>query len=216
MTHIPRLVVLLLAIPLAGCAVTSGSSRESVGEAIHSNRITGEIQTRFQADRVLAPLGLRIETYRREVFVSGLVQTDAQRARAVAIARNTSGVLDAYFVDTDPPDRPVTRAHFRASGETVWTAALAAIHTAGYQIEDRRDGRTLVTQWRRVPGNSWTLWLTTRERMRLALYPHGQIVTVIAVSDRQDGGRLAWQIEREETILQGIQKAIDVMAAARS
>ncbi len=215
MTHILRPVLLLLAIPLAGCAVTSGSSRESFGEAIHSNRITGEIEARFQVDRVLAPLGLKVETYRREVFVSGLVQTDAQRARAVAIARNTSGVLDAYFVDTDPPDRPVTRAHIRANGETVWAAALVAIHTAGYQIEDRRDGHTLVTQWRRVPGNWWTLWLTTRERMRLALYPHGQIVTVIAVSDRQDGGSLTWQIEREETILQAIQKAIDVTASAR-
>ncbi len=201
--------VVMLTACLAGCAVTTGSTRESVGEAVHSTRITSMIALRYQADRVLAPLGLRVETYRREVFISGLVQDDAQRARAVTTARDTPGVLAAYFIDTDLPSRPVTRAYYRATPEEVWGAVLAAVRAAGYQIEDRRDGRSLVTQWKRVQPDWRTLWLSTHERVRLALYPHGEIVTVIAVVDRLDGGTLISQTRSEETILRNIREALD-------
>jgi hypothetical protein len=200
--------LLVLLTWLAGCAVTSGSSRESVGEALHGISASNTIQIRFQADPVLAPLGLTVETYRREVFISGLVQNEAQRARAVAIARDTPGVLDAYFVDTGLPGRPVSRAHYPASREAVWTAAITAIRGAGYQIEARREGRSLVTAWRLLRPSVMTLWAGTQERVRLALYPHGDTVTVIAVADRLDDGTLAWQIEQEEAILRRIREAL--------
>ena len=208
-------VLLLLAISLAGCAVTSGSQRESVGEGVHSTRITTVIEARFQADRVLAPLGLRVETYHREVFISGLAQNEAQRARAVAIARDTTGVLDAYFVDTDLRSRPVTRAHYRASREAVWTAMLAAVRAADYEIEEQRDGQSLVTRWKRVEPSWRTLWRATHERMRLALYAHGPIVTLIAVDDRLDQGNLTWQIDREKALLDSIQESLDTTASRR-
>ncbi len=201
--------VVMLTACLAGCAVTTGSTRESVGDAVHSARITSMIALRYQADRLLAPLGLRVETYRREVFISGLVQDEAQRARAVTIAQDTPGVLAVYFVDTDLPGRPVSRAHYRATPEEVWGAALAAIRAAGYQIENRRVGRSLVTQWKRVQPGWRTLWLSTQERVRLALYPHGEIVTVIAVVDRLDEGTLLSKTRNEESILQNIREALD-------
>jgi hypothetical protein len=207
-------IALLAGASVVGCAVTSGSTRESVGETIHSITASNTIQFWFQADRVLAPLGLKVETYRREVFVSGLVQHEAQRARAVAIARDTPGILAAYFVDTELPGRPVSRAHYRGSAEEVWAAALAAVRAAGYDMEERRDGRVLVTRWRWVPPSWRTLWLATQERMRLALYPRDHasgVVTVIAVSDRLYEGNLAVQIEREEAILGKIR---DVLATA--
>jgi hyperosmotically inducible protein len=200
-----------LATWLAGCAVTSGSTRESVGEGVHSISASNTIQIRYQADPLLAPLGLTVETYRREVFISGLVQNEAQRARAVAIARDTPGILDAYFVDTSLPGRPVSRAHYSASREAVWAAAITAIRGAGYQIEERREGRSLVTAWRLFPPGFTTLWAGTQERVRLALYAHGHaqgVVTVIAVADRLDDGSLAWQIEQEETILRRIREAL--------
>jgi hypothetical protein len=199
---------LVLAAALSGCAVTAGSPRESVGETIHSISASNTIQIRYQADPVLAPLGLRVATSRREVFVSGLVQNEAQRARALAIARDTPGILDAYFVDTDLPGRPVSRAHYHAGAEAVWAAAVAAVRAAGYQIADRQAGRSLVTEWRRLPPGWTTLWLGSQERMRLALYEHGDLVTVIAVADRLDEGSLAWQIEREETMLRNIREAL--------
>ena len=195
-------------VGVAGCAVTSGSPRESLGETIHSLTVSNTIQVRYQADRVLAPLGLKVETFRREVFVSGLVQNDAQRARAVAVARDTPGVLAAHFVDTDLPGRPVSRAHFRASAEAVWAAALAAVRAACYPIETRQPGRSLITGWRRLAPSWRTLWLGTEERMRLALSPHGDTVTVIALADRLDEGSLAWQIHRDETILKTIGEAL--------
>ena len=205
--------LLWLAVSAAGCAVTSDSTRESFGEGIHSTRITTAIEAQFQADRVLAPLGLRVETFRREVFISGLAQNEAQRARAVAIARDTTGVLDAYFVDTDLRNRPVTRAHYRAGREAVWAAMVAAVRAADYQIEEQRDGQSLITRWRRVEPNWRTLWLATHERMRLALYAHGPIVTLIAVADRLDQGNLTWQIDRENALLDNIRERLDTTAA---
>ena len=204
------MAVLVLAgvVSLAGCAVTSGSTRESLGEAVHSISVTSTIQIRYQADRLLAPLGLSVETYRREVFISGLVQNDAQRARAVAIARDTPGVLDAYFVDMDLPGRPVSRQHYRASIQDVWTATLAAVRANGYQIEQKQEGRTLVTGWRRLSPGWVNMGLPAQERVRLALYPHGNVVTVIAVVDRPDEATVSWQIEHEQTILRNIQDAL--------
>ncbi|MBI3122340.1 MAG: BON domain-containing protein [candidate division NC10 bacterium] len=212
-------VLVLAAAFLAGCAVTSGSTRESVGETIHSISVSNTIQFRYQGDRVLAPLGLRVETYRREVFVSGLVQNDAQRVRAVAIARDTPGVLAAYFVDTDLPGRPVSRAHCRAGAEQVWSALVAAVRAAGYQVEERREGRSLVTSWRRLSPSWRTLWMGSQERVRLSLFPHGHangVVTVIAVVDRLDEGSVSWQIEREQAVLDGIREALERAAASRS
>ena len=215
MNRAPGVTVLLLAaaVSAAGCAVTSGSPRESVGGAVHSISVSNTIQIRYQADRLLAPLGLTVETYRREVFISGLVQNDAQRARAVAIARDTPGVLDAYFVDTDLPGRPVSRQHYRASAQDVWAATVAAVRANGYQIEQQQEGRGLVTGWRRLNPSWPTLWLPSQERVRLALYPHGDVVTVIAVVDRLDEGNLFWQLGREQTILRNIQ---EVLASAAS
>jgi hypothetical protein len=209
-------LVLAAGVSVAGCAVTSGSPRESVGATIHSISVSNTVQIRYQADRLLAPLGLRVQTYRREVFISGLVQNDAQRARAVAIARDTPGVLDAYFVDTDLPARPVSRQHYRASAQDVWAATVAAVRANGYQTERQQEGRTLVTSWRRLNPGWPTLWLPTQERVRLALYPHGDVVTVIAVADRLDEASLSWQIEHEQTILRNIQDALSSTAASGS
>ena len=201
-------LVLAVGLSVAGCAISSGSPRESVGATIHCISVTNTVQIRYQADRLLAPLGLQVETYRKEVFISGLVQNDAQRARAVAIARDTPGVLDAYFVDTDLPGRLVSRQHYRAGLQTVWAAAVAAVRAAGYQIEQQREGRSLTTVWRRLDPGWVNLWLPTQERMRLALSGHGDVVTVIAVADRLDEVSLSWQIQREQTMLRNIQDAL--------
>lgn len=201
-------LVVAAAVAAPGCAVTSGSTRESVGETIHSISVSNTVQIRYQADPVLAPLGLAVSTDRREVFVSGLVQNEAQRARALAIARDTPGVLDAYFVETDLPGRPVSRGHYHASPEAVWQAVLAAVRALGYPIARQEAGRALYTEWRRLAPSWETLWLATQERMRLALYPHGGVVTVIVVADRLDEGSLSWQTGRERAILRGIQEAL--------
>lgn len=216
MNQAPGVAVLLLAAVFSagGCAVTSNSPRESVGGAVHSLSVSNTIQIRYQADRLLAPLGLTVETYRQEVFISGLAQNDAQRARAVAIARDTPGVLDAYFVDMDLPGRPVSRQHYRASAQEVWAATLAAVRANGYQIEKQEERRSIVTGWRPVNLGWATTWLPTQERVRLALYPHGEVVTVIAVADRLDAGSLSWPLQREKTILRNIQEALTGSAAS--
>lgn len=207
------LLVLGAGVSVAGCAVTSGSPRESVGATIHSISVSNTVGIRYQADRLLGPLGLKVYTYNREVYICGLAQNDAQRARAVAIARDTPGVLDAYFVDTDLPSRPVSSQHYRASAQEVWAATVAAVRANGYQIEQQQEGRRVVTNWRRLNPGWPTLGLPTQERIRLALYPHGDVVTVIAVADRLDEETLSWQIQREQTVLRNIQDALSPLAS---
>lgn len=209
------IAVLILAagVLATGCAVTSGSPRESVGGTIHSISVSNTVEFRYQADRLLAPLGLKVHTYRREVFISGLAQNDAQRERAVAIARDTPGVLDAYFVDTELPSRPVSNQHYRASAHNVWVAMVAAVRANGYQIDQRQEGRSLVSNWRRLNPGWANLWVPTQERVRLALYPHGDLVTVIAIADRLDEATLSWQIHHETTILRNIQEALSSPAS---
>ena len=199
-----------------GCAVTTGSPRESVGGTIHSISVSNTIAFRYQADNLLGPLGLKVHTYLREVFISGPAQNDAQRARAVAIARDTPGVLDAYFVDTDLPGRPVSYQHYFASAQDVWTATVAAVRAYGYQIEQQEEGRSLVTAWRRLNAGWVNMGLLTQERVRVALYPHGGFVTVIVVADRLDEETLSWQIQREKTVLRNIQEALPAVVSPRS
>jgi hypothetical protein len=208
--------LVLAAGSLVSCAITPGSTRESVGEGIHSTSASNAIQFKYQKDRMLAPLGLKVETYQREVFVSGQTQNEAQRARAVAIARDYPGILAAYFVETDLPGRPVSRAHYRARAEQVWSAMVAALRSTGYQIEEQRDSRVLVTGWKRIPSSWQTLWMSSQSRLRLALYPQGDVVTVIAVADRLDEVSLTWQIKHEQAILRDIMEALTLNAPARS
>jgi hypothetical protein len=109
----------------------------------------------------------------------------------------------------------VSRAHFRASVGDVWAVTVAAVRAAGYQIEQQQEGRTLVTSWRRLDSGWVNLWLATQERMRLALYPHGDVVTVIAVADRLDEVTLSWQINREKNMLRDIGVAMNPPAPPR-
>jgi hypothetical protein len=207
MTRVGWLLPVALAVVpmIGGCARTAESPRQSLGEGIHGLWIREAILVRFQADRVLAPLGLTVETSRGEVFVSGLAHSDTQRGRAVAVAQEVSGVTAAYFVDMDRPDRPVSHRQFRAAGPRVWEAGKSAVRSAGYGIESEVEGQMVVSGWRRVPGSWRTLWVSSHERLHLRMYHHADLVTVIAVVNRLDEADFGWQTAREQAVLRGME-----------
>lgn len=88
-----RLVVVgLLGAAIAGCA--GGPTSSSTGEYIDDSAITTKIKSRFVADSMVSAFDINVKTFRGEVILSGFVNTEAQKERAVAIARSTGGVRE--------------------------------------------------------------------------------------------------------------------------
>jgi hypothetical protein len=162
------------------------------------------ITLRYQADPVLAPLGLEVTADAGEVFVAGAVQHDWQRERALALARRGPGVEAAYFVDLDRPDRPVTFERFRAEPARVWGAAIAAVSVTGWRLQDETAERSLATVPRRVQGTWISLGIATETRLFLQLHPRGESVTVIATVQRGDAADLAWCLDEERRVVRAI------------
>jgi len=162
------------------------------------------ITLRYQADPVLAPLGLEVTADAGEVFVAGAVQHDWQRERALALARRGPGVEAAYFVDLDRPDRPVTFERFRAEPARVWGAAIAAVSVTGWRLQDETAERSLATVPRRVQGTWISLGIATEARLSLQLHPRGESVTVIATVQRGDAADLAWCLDEERRVVRAI------------
>jgi hypothetical protein len=165
---------------------------------------TRVISLRYQADPVLAPLGLEVTADAGEVFVAGAVQSDWQRARALTLARRGPGVAAAYFVDLDRSDRPVTFDRFRAEPARVWEAAVAAVPATGWRLQEETEEPSLTTAARRVQGTWITLGIATQARLSLQLHPRGASVTVIATVERLDAADLEWCLGQERRIVRAI------------
>lgn len=82
----------LLVAALAGCA--GGPTTASTGEYVDDSTITTKIKAGLVADRMVSAYDIKVETFRRTVILSGFVNTDAQKERAISIARSTGGVLE--------------------------------------------------------------------------------------------------------------------------
>ena len=82
----------LLGAAIAGCA--GGPTTSSTGEYIDDTAITTKIKSRFVADSMVSTFDIHVETFRGVVNLSGFVNTEAQKDRAVAIAHSTGGVRE--------------------------------------------------------------------------------------------------------------------------
>ncbi len=82
----------LLGAAIAGCA--GGPTTSSTGEYIDDSAITTKVKSRFVADSLVSAFDIKVQTFRGEVILSGFVNTEAQKERAVAIARSTAGVRE--------------------------------------------------------------------------------------------------------------------------
>ena len=82
----------LLGAAIAGCA--GGPTTSSTGEYIDDSAITTKIKSRFVAGSMVSAFDIKVQTFRGEVILSGFVNTEAQKDRAVAIARSTGGVRE--------------------------------------------------------------------------------------------------------------------------
>jgi osmotically-inducible protein OsmY len=88
----------------AGCAVTSG--RSSAGQYVDDTAITARVKSRFADDPQVAATRIGVETFKGTVQLSGYAVSEAERLRAVQLARSVPDVRD---VRNDVLVRPPTQ-----------------------------------------------------------------------------------------------------------
>jgi hypothetical protein len=82
-------VIALVALLLGGTSMGWGST---AGQVLDDSLITTKVKSSYVADSTVSALDISVETNQGVVSLTGLVNTEAERQRAVQIARETSGV----------------------------------------------------------------------------------------------------------------------------
>jgi hyperosmotically inducible protein len=83
----------MLTIVMAGVAgCTSMPTQQPVAEAIEDGVVTARIKERLTEDPLTKQHGIKVETFRGNVELSGFVETNQVRTRALQLARDVTGV----------------------------------------------------------------------------------------------------------------------------
>ena len=77
-------------VALTGCQSTTG---KTAGETISDASISTAVQTKLTSDRLSNFPRINVETERGVVNLSGVVETEAQRAHAASLAQQVKGVV---------------------------------------------------------------------------------------------------------------------------
>jgi hyperosmotically inducible protein len=88
--HLSTSILVLALLGTAGCAVTSGQS--SVGQYVDDATITTRVKTRFAEDKQVSAMRIKVETLNGTVQLSGFADSEAERQRAVEVARSVPDV----------------------------------------------------------------------------------------------------------------------------
>ena len=84
------LAALVLAAPIAACDVFQG--KQNVSEYVDYSTITNGIRAKFVEDSVVHVGEVGVTTLNGNVRLTGMVNSDRERQRAVQIARSEKGV----------------------------------------------------------------------------------------------------------------------------
>jgi hyperosmotically inducible protein len=80
----------LMAASVVGC--TSTPTQQSAGEAIDDGVVTAKVKAKLIEDPVTKAHQINVETFKGTVQLSGFVENDQARTRALQLARDTDGV----------------------------------------------------------------------------------------------------------------------------
>jgi hyperosmotically inducible periplasmic protein len=84
-------MITLIAVGLLiGCASTS--EQRSTGEVIDDTAITTKVKTGLLGDPMVSAFAINVETSRGVVSLTGIVNSAAERARAIQVAQDVGGV----------------------------------------------------------------------------------------------------------------------------
>lgn len=75
---------------MAACSSTP--SQQSTGQAIDDGVVTAKIKAKLIEDPVTKAHQINVDTFKGTVQLSGFVETDQARSRALQLARDTDGV----------------------------------------------------------------------------------------------------------------------------
>jgi osmotically-inducible protein OsmY len=90
-----RLSTLLLAAMIGSTMIVGCSStpaQQSAGEAIDDGVVTAKVKAKLIEDPVTKSHQINVETFKGNVQLSGFVETEQARSRALQLAKGTAGV----------------------------------------------------------------------------------------------------------------------------
>jgi osmotically-inducible protein OsmY len=90
-----KLSALLLAAVMSSTIVVGCSStptQQSTGQAIDDGVVTAKVKAKLIEDPVTKAHQISVETFKGNVQLSGFVETEQARSRALQLARDTAGV----------------------------------------------------------------------------------------------------------------------------
>jgi osmotically-inducible protein OsmY len=76
----------------AGCS--SSPNRESTGEYLDDSTITTKVKAKFVEDKTISSTHIHVTTTRGTVELTGYASSQAEKDRAVELARQVGGVKD--------------------------------------------------------------------------------------------------------------------------
>jgi hyperosmotically inducible protein len=82
--------VIVAALLVVGCA--SSPRERSTGEVIDDATITTKVKSSLLADPQVSGLDINVDTSRGVVSLTGIVNTERERQRAIELARGVNGV----------------------------------------------------------------------------------------------------------------------------
>lgn len=95
-------LVLAFALALGACAGTA--TQESTGEYLDDSAITAKINAKLIADPKVSYFAIKVQTWKGHVILSGFVDNEEERERAIALAKEVPGVKEikgAIFLKTE-------------------------------------------------------------------------------------------------------------------
>jgi osmotically-inducible protein OsmY len=84
------LAALTASTVMAGCSSTP--TQQSAGQAVDDGVVTAKVKAALIADPVTKAHQINVETFKGTVQLSGFVETDEARSRALQLARDVDGV----------------------------------------------------------------------------------------------------------------------------
>ena len=89
MTVVPVVLLMAVFVVLTACATPAG---RSAGQVIDDGAITTQVKAKLLNDNVTKGLAVSVETFEGQVTLTGAVDTDQQRSKAVEVAAAVPGV----------------------------------------------------------------------------------------------------------------------------
>lgn len=94
----PTKYTVLISTTILGAALLVGCGanhkQETTGQYFDSSVITTKVKTKLLADDYVKGLPITVETYKNAVQLSGFVDNNKQKERAVELAKSVAGVRD--------------------------------------------------------------------------------------------------------------------------